>query len=244
MGQAEPRRQHPERRGPPDPLDRPGQAVPAAAGHGAQGDLVRRRLPRLPVDLRHRRGVHRLRRGLGGPVRGRQGASARPARHLRHPQRGVGRGDARVGGRRLHLVRARLPPNQPRRHHRLRLQHRRDGQVPQRRRAALAVDRGRRLPRRDVRLRGPQPALRRATPWTPTTTAGPRASATSSAAAWARRSWTTPSTSSAASTTWPTWPAPSTTGRPWRGRGTWPASCSSASTAPGGSRPPSSTPTP
>ena len=46
-----------------------------------------------------------------------------------------------VGVRRLDLVRPRLPADQSRRHHRLRLQHRRDGQVPQHRRADLAVDR-------------------------------------------------------------------------------------------------------
>ena len=46
-----------------------------------------------------------------------------------------------VGVRRLDLVRARLATDQPRRHDHLRLQHRRDGQVPQRRRAGLAVDR-------------------------------------------------------------------------------------------------------
>ncbi len=42
-------------------------------------------------------------------------------------------------------------------------QHRRDGQVPEHRRAGLALDRRQPLPRRDVRLRGAQPALRRPT---------------------------------------------------------------------------------
>ena len=75
----------------------------------------------------------------------------------------------------------------------------------------VALDGRRPLPRRDVRLRQAQPALRRATTSTPTTTAGPRARATSSAPAWARRSSTTPSTTSARSTTSPTWRGPSTT---------------------------------
>ena len=46
-----------------------------------------------------------------------------------------------VGVRRLDLVRARLRQTNPDGTHHLRLQHRRDGQVPQRRRAGLAVDR-------------------------------------------------------------------------------------------------------
>ena len=126
----------------------------------------------------------------------------------------------------------------------LRLQHRRDGQVPEHRRAALAVDRRQRLPRRDVRLLGAQPALRRAAASTPTTTAGPRDSATSSAPAWGRRSSTTPSTSSAVCTTSPTWPRSKHDGatvrvgdEPGRRR------CASASTAPGGTRQRRSTPT-
>ena len=37
VGQAEPRRPHPDRREPADPLDEPGQAVPVAFGHRLQG---------------------------------------------------------------------------------------------------------------------------------------------------------------------------------------------------------------
>ncbi len=181
-------------REPADPLDQPGQAVPGAAGHRALGHLDRRRLPGLPVDLRHRRGVHRVRRGLGRPVRRHRGPPARAARRLRHPQQRLGGGRPRGGVRRLGLVRARLAAGQPGRHDHVRLQHRRDREVPQRRRPGLAVDRRQPVPRRDVRLHGAQPALRRAQRWTPTTTAGPRVSATSSAPGWARRSWTTPST--------------------------------------------------
>ncbi len=52
LGQAEHPRSHPGRRGPADPLDRPGQAVPAARGHGRARPLGGRRLPRLSVDVR------------------------------------------------------------------------------------------------------------------------------------------------------------------------------------------------
>ena len=62
---------------------------------------------------------------------------------------------ARVGDRRLDLVRARLQDERDER-----LQHGRDGQVPERRGADLALDRRQRVPRRDVRLREAQPALR------------------------------------------------------------------------------------
>ena len=71
LGQAEPGRRDADRLGPADPLDQPGQAVPAAAGNGRPRALVRRRLPRLPVDLRHRRRVHELRGHGARPVRGR-----------------------------------------------------------------------------------------------------------------------------------------------------------------------------
>ena len=60
-------------------------------------------------------------------------------------------------------------------------QHGRDGQVPEHRRADLALDRRRPVPRPDVRLRQAQPAIRRRASSTRTRTAGPRGSATSSA---------------------------------------------------------------
>ena len=60
-------------------------------------------------------------------------------------------------------------------------QHRRDGEVPERGRAGVALDRRRPVPRRDVRLQRPQPAVRLPRSWTRTATAGSRASATSSA---------------------------------------------------------------
>ena len=83
LGQAEHPRSHPGRRGPADPLDRPGQAVPAARGVGRARPLGGRRLPRLPVDVRHRRRVHRVRERRGRPVRGDQGPPARAARRSR-----------------------------------------------------------------------------------------------------------------------------------------------------------------
>ena len=60
-------------------------------------------------------------------------------------------------------------------------QHGRDGQVPERRRAGVALDGRRPLPRRALRLLGAQPEVHRQQRSTPTTTAGPRAWATSSA---------------------------------------------------------------
>ena len=60
---------------------------------------------------------------------------------------------------------------------------------------------------------------------TPTATAGPRASATSSARAWARRSSTSRSTRSAACATWPTWPAPRATTATGGWAGTKAATC-------------------
>ena len=205
LGQAEHRRPHPDRAEPPDPLDQPGQAVPGAARHRAEGDLDRRRLPRLPVDLRHRRGVHRVRRGLGRPVRGDQGPPARAARHLRHPQRPLGRGHPRGRSPTARSGSDTTPgtptPTAPSR----------TTSTPTRRSSSPARSRcsggGRATTASGTRCttsRCATCATSCATS-TPTTTAGPRGSATSSAPGWARRSWTTPSTSSAASTTWPTW---------------------------------------
>ena len=226
LEQAEPRRLHAGGRGPEDPLHRPGQAVPGARRHGAAGPLVRRRLAGLPVDLRHRRRVHRVRERRPRPVRDEHGPHARAARHLGDRQRGLGQARARDRARRLDLVRRQPGPGQ----------HRRDHQVPQHRRAAVALDRRQPLPRRDVRLRQAQPALRRRRTSTPTTTAGPRASATSSARAWARRSSTTPSTTSAACTTSPTSRARRATGERTAGRRDSPTACTGASRPTGGCR--------
>ena len=48
-----------------------GRAVHGAAGHRGQRPLGRRRLPGLPVDVRHRRRVHGVRERRDGPVRAR-----------------------------------------------------------------------------------------------------------------------------------------------------------------------------
>ena len=58
------------------------QAVPAAGGHAGLDALVRRRLAGLHLAVRHRRRVHRLRRGRGRAVRRDQGPPAGAARRL------------------------------------------------------------------------------------------------------------------------------------------------------------------
>ena len=79
-------------------------------GDVARIALDRRRLPGLPVAVRRRRRVHRARRGNARPVRRDRGPHAGAARDLRHPQRPLGRGRARGGGRRVGLVRQGLAP--------------------------------------------------------------------------------------------------------------------------------------
>ena len=161
-----------------------GKAFPAPVGTVPSVHVHRRRLPRLPVAVRHRRRVHRVRGRLARAVHGDQGAPARPARRQRHPQPEVRQGRARDRHRRLGLLRRQRGQGQ----------HRRVGQVPERGRAGVALDGRQPLPPRPLRLLLPRAALRRRPTSTPTRTAGPRASATSSARAWARRSSTTPST--------------------------------------------------
>ena len=78
LGQAEPRRPHAERA--TDLQIRwtnQGKQFPAPLGTVAARALVRRRLPRLPVDLRHRRRVHGVRRAW------RSGSSRPIEDHLR-----------------------------------------------------------------------------------------------------------------------------------------------------------------
>ena len=125
-----------------DPLDQPGQAVPGA---------VRARCPRRPgsapaiPDYPWIFGTDAEYTAFAAVSVGQFEAIKGHLRalrdDLRHPQRPLGRGDARGGGGRLDLVRPRLAAHQPRRHDRVRLQHRRDGQVPQHGRAAVALDR-------------------------------------------------------------------------------------------------------
>ena len=59
-----------------------GKAVPAADREDPEGHVLRRRLPGLPVAVRHRRRVHGVRGGRARPVRDGQGAPGRAARHL------------------------------------------------------------------------------------------------------------------------------------------------------------------
>ncbi len=65
--QAEPRRVRAGGTQPAGPGDQRREEVPAPTGTRRPGPLVRRRLARLPVDLRHRRRVHRL-RGASQPA--------------------------------------------------------------------------------------------------------------------------------------------------------------------------------
>ncbi len=150
LGQAEHGRPDPAGHRPADPLDEPGQAVPRSGRHCRLRDLDRRRLSRLPVALRHRRGIHVVRRRLGRPVRGDRGTPERAARDLRSAQRPVRSGHPRSGVGRFDVLRSRLTPDERRRDGQLRLQHRRDGQIPQRGRAALALDRRPGVPERQL----------------------------------------------------------------------------------------------
>ena len=90
-----------------------GKQFPAAAGHGRERALVRRGLPGLPVDLRDRRRVHRVRRDGARPVPDRRGPPAHAARHLRRAQRPLRHRRARDGRRRLGLLRPRLATTNP-----------------------------------------------------------------------------------------------------------------------------------
>ena len=122
-----------------------GKNYPAPVGHGRQGALDRRRLAGLPVAVRDRRRVHRL-RGRRASASSRaiedhlRGAARRQRGRQRHERQGRARGDATT-------ARSTSARNSDAG------QHRRDGEVPERRRAGVALDRRRRVPRRDVRLR-------------------------------------------------------------------------------------------
>ena len=198
LGQAEPRRRHADRLGPPDPLDQPGQAVPAAARDGRPRPLVRRRLS--PTT-----------RGSSPPTASTPNFAAvalgqfeTAKDHLRtlrdisdvlNNRSGIV--VARGGVRRIDLVRPRLADDRGRRYEDQRLQHRRDDQVPERGRARSGA--GPATTASATRCTtSPSATCRSSTSAsTSTTTAGPRARATSSARAWAPRSSTTASTTSA-----------------------------------------------
>ncbi len=133
-----------------DPLRRPGQGLPGAGDRDQARDVHRRRLPRLPVAVRHRRRVLRVPGRRARAVRDDPRAPDRAARRLRRAQREVRQGRPRDRHRRLRLLR---------RQHRRR-QHRRVGQVRLGRRAGLALDGRQPLPRRPLRLLRAHPALR------------------------------------------------------------------------------------
>ena len=122
-------------------------------------------------------------------------------------------------------------------------QHRRDGQVPERRRADLALDgRQRASATRCTPSRSRTSSTSTASSTT-TTTAGRRASATSSARAWATRSSTTRRPRCAACATSRTSRSPRATPRPRRGRATRPPTSRRASRPTGGCPRSRSTPT-
>ncbi len=195
LGQAEHPRPDPGRRGHGDPLDRPGQAVSAARGHRPPGALGRRRLPGLPVDVRHRRRVHGLRErgGRASSSRSRTTCVAlRDISDILNDGSGVVAHEVVSDGsiwfghdsrNRSHDRRAQVQ-----------LQHRRDRQVPERGRAGLALDGRQPLPRRRCTTSRSATCATWSSGSTRTATAGRKGGATSSARAWASRSSTTPST--------------------------------------------------
>ena len=196
-----------------DPLRRPGQAVPAPLGHRAA-----RRRSSAPASPTTRgcspptASTPRSPRVALGQFEADQGAPARAARRLGRAQRPLRQGRARGRRRRLGLVRRLANTNPdgsvattstPTSRSSSRARSRWSGAGPA---TTASATRCYDFSRRNLRYVARPPRRRQAT-------AGPRASATSSARAWARRSSTTPSTTSAASTTSPTWPAPSATRR-------------------------------
>ncbi len=86
---------------------------PAPLGHRTERHVARRRLPGLPVAVRHRRRVHGVRGGRARPVRGGQGAPARAARRLRRAEQPLRRRRPRGRPRRLRVLRARQQAHQP-----------------------------------------------------------------------------------------------------------------------------------
>ena len=177
-----------------------GKAVPAAdRARSRSVTLDRRRLPGLPVALRHRRRVHGVRRGRARAVRGDQGA---PASRCVTSRTSLNDRSGKVAHEIVTDGSVYYGANSRRR------QHRRDGRssrAPSRcsgagrattasatrcttsRCATCGTSCAHARRRRGRLARGP--GQRRAH------------------RAWGRRSSTTPSTSSAASTTWPTWRA-------------------------------------
>ena len=128
-----------------------GKAYPAPVGEDPAGHVLRRRLPGLPVAVRHRRRVH--------GVRGRRARAVRDDRAHLIALRDVSDALNERSGKVAHEIvtdgSVYFGANTERR------QHGRDGQVPERRRAGVALDRRRPLPRLALRLLGPQPEVHR-----------------------------------------------------------------------------------
>ena len=116
-------------------------------------------------------------------------------------------------------------------------QHRRDGEVPEPRRALWRWT-GDDAFRDDLYPFASATCTTSSSSSTPTATAGPRASATSSAPGWARRSSTTPSTRSADCSISPTWRRPRATLRPRVGAPARARPGAAGSRTPGGSAAP------
>ena len=113
VGQAEPRRPHAGREGRRHPLDQPGQGVDARGLACRSMRWIGAGFPDYPwlfgVD-----GEYTAHAAVTlGQFDADQGPHAGAARHLRHPQRRLGRGRARGRRRRLGLVRQGLAPHQP-----------------------------------------------------------------------------------------------------------------------------------
>ena len=185
LGQAEPRRPHADRDEHADPLRRPGQGVSRAGPQRQARDVHRRRLPRLPVDVRHRRRVHGVRGGRARPVRGDQEP---PAARCATISDDLNANSGKVAHEIVTDGSVYFGANTD------------PGNTDETAKFPCAValvwrwtgddrfrDRLYDFSRRATEATSPASS-------TPTRTAGPRASATSSARAWARRSSTTPST--------------------------------------------------
>ena len=187
-----------------------GKNYPPAEGQARPRALRRRRLPRLPVAVRHRRRVHRLRLRRARPVRADQGAPARAAARVADHQRRQRQGRPRGDHRRLGLLRRQRRPRQ----------HGRDGQVPERRGADVALDGRQRASATRCTTSRSRTSSTSTASSTTTATAGRRASATSSGPGWARRSSTTRRPRCAGCATSRTSRSPRATPRPRRGRAT------------------------
>jgi hypothetical protein len=134
LGQAEPRRPHAACLGPADPLDQPGQAVPRPAGHREERALFGAGFPDYPW-LFATDGEYTAFAASRSASSTDRGPPARAARRLR--DRSTATRQGRPRGRHDGSVYFGANADAG--------QHRRDGQVPERRRADLALDRRQRF---------------------------------------------------------------------------------------------------